>query len=314
MRRFLIILLSLVSFVACSHKDLCYNHPHVANVKVDFNWTEDPEKVPETMSVYFFKEGSDGEALRFEFTEQSGGKIRLLPGVYHAVCVNSDERNHHVADPNEYHSFYMTTKDAVSVSGLSSFGVTPQDLPKVKSGEKERMVTEPNNVWYSNARDIVIEDDIEQNVSLDIRSQLVTYQVIIRNVSNLKWVYGVSASMSGLSGGLYPGSGELSEEKVTIPFEARWNREDNTVTGSFTSFGHCPSDKNKHFLKVYAVLADNTYWDFTYDVTDIIHNSKDEEVISIELDGLPIPKPVVNGGGFKPTVGEWHSVEIELTM
>lgn len=314
MRRLTVYILPIVALVSCTHKELCYDHPHVTNVNVEFNWTEEPEKVPESMSVYFYRDGSADEPLRFEFTEQSGGRIRLTPGTYHAVCVNSDERSHQVLDINEYDSFYVTTKEAASITGLATFGVTPQNLPRAKAAEEERIVAEPKNVWYSNARDIEVGDGTEHSLSLDIKPQLATYKIEINNASNLKWVYGVSATMSGLVGGLHLGTGQLSEEKVTIPFDAQWNKEDNTVTGSFTTFGHCPTKENKHYLKVYAVLADGSYWDFTYDVTDIVHNAPDEETITIELDGLPIPKPVANGGGFKPTVGEWNSVEIELKM
>ena len=312
--RFILASLILLFACSCTHKELCYNHPHITNVNVDFNWTEEPEKVPESMSVYFFKEGSESEPLRFEFTEPTGGRIRLTPGVYHAVSVNSDERNHAVKDTYDYDSFCVTTKDASSVAGLSKFGVAPKDLPRAKSAEQERMAVEPNNVWYANARDISVPDGEDHYVTLDIKSQLVTYNIYVKNAANLKWVYGISASMSGLAGGIHLGSGQLSDERVTIPFVARWNRDDSTVTGSFTSFGHCPTDTNKHYLKIYAVLADDSYWDFTYDVTDQVHNAPAGNLITIELDGLPIPKPVANGGGFKPTVGDWNSVEIELTM
>lgn len=304
----------MIAFMSCTHKELCYDHPHVTNVNVEFNWTEEPTKVPESMSVYFYKDEFAGEPIRFEFTQRNGGRIRLTPGTYHAVCVNSDERTHQVLDINEYDSFYVTTKDASSITGLSAFGVTPQNVPKAKAAEQERIVAEPKNVWYSNARDIFVGEGTEHSMSLDIKPQLATYNIEVKKVSNLKWVYGVSATMSGLVGGIHIGSGELSEERVTIPFEAQWDKENNTITGSFTTFGHCPTTDNKHFLKIYAVLADGSYWDFTYDVTDIIHNAPDENRITIELDGLPIPKPVANGGGFKPTVGEWNSVEIELKM
>ena len=313
MKRLIITVLMLFFLVACTHKELCYDHPHVTNVNVQFNWSTTPEKMPSSMSVYFYKE--DGSApLRFEFTNPDGGKIRLTPGVYHAVCVNSDERSHQVQNGHDFNDFYLTTKDAASMSGLATFGVSLQNLPKAKDSEEERIVAEPVNVWHSNARDIVVEEQGEQSLSLYVQPEVVTYNVEIKNASNLKWVYGVSGTISGMSGGVHPGKGTLSEEKVTIPFEARMNKADGMVTASFTTFGHCPVDENSHYLKIYAVLADNSWWDFTYDVSDLIHDAADSDVITIELEELPIPKPVANGGGFKPTVGEWNSVEIELKM
>lgn len=314
MKRILIIIILLASFAACTHKELCYDHPHISNVNVAFKWAVEPEKVPESMSVYFFKEGREDDPLRFEFTDSTGGRIRLTPGVYHALCHNSDTRSNQAHDTEDYHSYCVSTKDVSSVSGLATYGVTPQSLPRAKSAEDERVVVPPESFWYSNLRDIVVEDKADHEIQLEIQPQLVTYNITVNDAENLKWVYGVSATLSGLAGGFHPGRGELSEERVTVSFEASMNKEDGSVTGTFTSFGHCPDKSNPHYLKIYAVLADNSWWDFTYDVTDIIHNSPDPYNLHIELDGLPIPKPVANGGGFKPTVGEWNSVEIELKM
>ena len=36
--------------------------------------------------------------------------------------------------------------------------------------------------------------------------------------------------------------------------------------------------------------------------------------VHIELDGLPIPKPIDREGGFTPDVDEWGVLEIEVSM
>ena len=93
----------------------------------------------------------------------------------------------------------------------------------------------------------------------------------------------------------------------------------------FHIFGHCPRHAegihNKHMLTIYAVLADNSKWYYTMDVTETIHNAKAEEEeekterITIYIDeGLPIPKPIVNGSGFQPTIDGWQGEEIEVGM
>jgi hypothetical protein len=40
----------------------------------------------------------------------------------------------------------------------------------------------------------------------------------------------------------------------------------------------------------------------------------DAEEIIVNLDDLPIPKPIVNGGGFQPTIDGWQGVEIDVGM
>ena len=313
MKKLLILPLVLFTLWNCTHKELCYDHPHISNVNVQFNWMEEPEKTPESMSVYFFEEGEE-KPLRFEFTNKGGGRIRLTEGTYHAISVNSDVRTHILHDIEDFNSFRVSTKDASSIAGLSTFGITPNDLPRMKNTEDERIASAPEYLWHSNARDIYIHDRSEQDVQLELESQVVTYNIEVRNAANLKWVYGMSATISGMAGGFHPATGELSEEKVTIPFEVQMNKEESLITGCLTSFGHYPGDEYPHYLKVYAVLADNSWWDFTFDVTDQIHGAQDNETITILVEELPIPKPVANGGGFKPTVGEWNSIEIELKM
>lgn len=67
------------------------------------------------------------------------------------------------------------------------------------------------------------------------------YTVEIRNAENLKYVSGISGSLSSLAGGLLPGVGydAISEECVTIPFDAAVSADKTLVTGSLLAFGHC---------------------------------------------------------------------------
>ena len=54
------------------------------------------------------------------------------------------------------------------------------------------------------------------------------------------------------------------------------------------------------------------------DVTDQMHdkvkNPPESQNIYIDLEGLDVPKPIVNGSGFHPTVDDWASEEIDLRM
>ena len=76
---------------ACEHKDLCYDHPHSANVEVVFDWTEAPDANPATMSLYLYPEDGS-EPMRYEFTKREGGTIIVPEGMYDALCVNSERR------------------------------------------------------------------------------------------------------------------------------------------------------------------------------------------------------------------------------
>ena len=36
--------------------------------------------------------------------------------------------------------------------------------------------------------------------------------------------------------------------------------------------------------------------------------------IHIDIEELPVPKPIVNGSGFQPTIDGWQGVEIDVNM
>ena len=77
-------------------------------------------------------------------------------------------------------------------------------------------------------------------------------------------------------------------------------------------------------LTIYAILNDGSKWYYTTDVTTQMHKEQqpgtepqgdeDDEEITIDVEGLPIPKPISDGGGFEPTIDGWQSIEIEVGM
>ena len=48
-------LLAIDSF-SCEHKELCFYHPHVVTVRVDFDWKKRPASQPGRMCVFFYPE------------------------------------------------------------------------------------------------------------------------------------------------------------------------------------------------------------------------------------------------------------------
>ena len=45
-------LLAMILF-SCEHKELCFHHPHMVTLRVDFDWKNAPQADPEGMCVYF---------------------------------------------------------------------------------------------------------------------------------------------------------------------------------------------------------------------------------------------------------------------
>ena len=193
-----------------------------------------------------------------------------------------------------------------------------QSAPRANESGKERVMSEPEMLWSAHAERLVIKTNGEKSfITLKPKARVKLCSVEIKNVENLRGVKAMSASISGLSGGWFAGTDELSSEKVTIPFPVTVDVANSKVTGSVNFFGHCPIQPNKHILMVYAQLNDGSNWYYEVDVTDQIHDpeQKDETHIKIELDKLPLPKPNPDTeGGLQPSVSKWNEIYIDIKM
>lgn len=298
---------------ACEHKDLCYDHPHSANVEVVFDWTEAPDARPATMSLYLYPEDGS-EPMRYEFTKREGGTIIVPEGMYDALCVNSDKETHRIQNKERMETFQVTTGDTRSLRG--ALATRSETAPLARGAEEERSVMEPEALWSDHAErlDIGPASGVKRIV-LTPKPRVNTCTVEVRNVENLRHVSALSASVTGMAGGWLAGIDELTTEKVTIPFEVHANEEKTQLSGNLTFFGHCPKETGTHKLMIYALMSDgNTYY-FEADVTDQLHDpAQDPTHIVIVIDKLPLPKPVSGGGGLQPTVKDWEEVHISLPM
>ena len=304
----------LAVLTSCEHKELCYDHTSSVAVNVIFDWRNAPDATPRSMSCYLFPTDG-GKVLRYEFTNRTGGVIRVPAGRYDALCLNSDTETINYRNTEKEKSFEVTTRTTVLLSGLASLGGRLSEAPRAGDAENERVVLSPDMLWSDHAESIELErTSAPQTVTLYPKVSVCRYTVEIRNAENLKYVSGISGSLSSLAGGLFAGKSETTEELVTIPFEVTVSADKSTLRGGLLTFGHCPSKQNRHRLIVYAILSDESKWYYTYDVTDQIHLAPDQRNVHIVLDGLPLPKPIVNGGGFQPSVDEWQSVDVDIEM
>lgn len=300
----------------CEHKELCHDHPHTTQLQVVFDWAKAPDASPKSMSLYLFPQDG-GKALRYEFAGHKGGKIRVPAGHYDALCLNSDTEGIYYRNADKRTTFEVTTRTTTLLSRLSSLGVPSQNAPRAEGTKNERVALEPDRVWSDHTENIQLKKATDgQSLTLYPEISIHTCTIEIRNAENLKYVSGVSASISTMAGGMLPGIGPnaLSEERVTIPFGVAMSADKTTITGGIQSFGHCPTTQNSHKLVIYAVLADGSKWYYTYDVTEQFHTAPDPQHVHILLEKLPIPKPIVDGGGFDPSVDEWEDIEVDIEM
>lgn len=78
-----------IGLTACEHKDLCYDHPHFATVRVIFDWTKiSNHDKPEGMRVVFYPTDDESNTWIFDFPGGEDGEVELPENDYRVICFN----------------------------------------------------------------------------------------------------------------------------------------------------------------------------------------------------------------------------------
>ena len=296
-------------FFSCEHKELCDDHSHTAGLYVVFDWLHAPNANPETMRLYLFPLDG-GKALAYEFTDYRGGHIRVPTGRYRVLCVNSDTESVLYRNIDLFDRFEAYAPDGVLTVGSSV------SIPRAEGTSDERIAKSPDRLYSARLDDLTIEiSKGDQTVTLYPELSVCHYRVEIRNVSNLKYISseGLSGALSGLSGGLLVGQNELTPYLVTVPFDVVSDGV-STLTAEFLVFGQVGMGEPAHKLVIYVIMPDGSKNYYTFDVSKQVDEAADPRDVYILLDGLPLPKPIVNGGGFHPSVDEWQNEVVDVMM
>ena len=325
-------------FASCEHKDLCYHHPHSVKIIVKFDWSKAPDANPAGMCVFFYPE-SGGEARRFDFSGRNGGQIEINIGKYRAIAYNNDTEAVRYANGSfENHRLY--TREGQLLEPMEIAGDFRPTLPEEAQGN--RVVITADQVWGASAEMIEITMDgtyydhetITGDMSgpqlkVDNTGEIVeitftpedvvchySYEYI--NVKHLSSRHKLSAALTGMAGVYYPGMWELHTDRVTLPFEARSDKN-SRIVGDFLTFGHHNKNAQPHRMVLYVVSADADGKPiakaFTTDVTDQVHGAENPRRVHIVIsDTINLPVPIEGGSGFAPTVDDWDVVEEDIIM
>ena len=302
----------LIGAGSCEHKPFCWHHPHKCMLKVDFAWWDAPEgeKLVKSMALYVYpKDGSDNR--RIDFPGSAGGIIELNTGDYDFLCLNSDTETLLYEGTEKHHTFNVFTREAHPLSGLevraasdgaysgqgqgASGGFNIDDtydtVRRSEGTEDERVSREAENAYGVALEGVNVHGDegVLQVVTMYPRNLMVYVHVIIEDVNCLEKVEKVGGTLSGLSGKVRAADAKRIGEHNIVPFSLLPNREEHTLEGFFTTFGHCPEDILKgHKLAVYIITEEGDHLFYDYDVTGQVEESPDEKYITVRVKGLDI--------------------------
>ena len=302
-------------------KERCYDHDHGvtdANIlRVQFGWNEAPDANPATMRLAVFSEGA--QPVQVPFSGKAGGEVKLNDGAYSLIGYNSDTEvlGTRGDNWNDFEVYSLETQ----MTTVSRLFATTRNVPKSRGTEEQPLVFEPDELWTSAVGNVTVHSQGVATVTMPMEVATCEYVFTINNVPNIEYITGAAATVSGMSGSWYPARGSSSDDQCIMPFEMQL-QGGVRLSGKVRTFGHCPyheeGDEHQHQLTVYFELTTGQKYYYSFDVTDTLHDGKHwfegGTETYIELDEIPIPKPLTNGTGLQPNVDEWMEVPIVLNM
>lgn len=311
MNRSVLLLFITLTLASCNHKDLCDDHPHTQSVKIIFDWEKSPEANPRGMCVWFYRQ--DGAPLRYDFSGREGGDILLPMGSYQVIAYNNDTEAVMMRGENAWSTHEAFTREGDVLEPVLGSGFR-SDAPRA---EGERVVMPPDMLWGASVVTVVVDSGTHEIV-LCPESAVCHYTCEIRNVSNLKYISHMCASLSGLSPSLMMSTATSTDERVTIPF-ATIHDGNATIRGEFLTFGCNTAGSRSNRLLLYVWLRDGRKLCYgseseRFEVSDQILRAPDRRNVHIIIDGLDMPAPIENGDGFDPSVDDWDIVNQDIEM
>ncbi len=333
-----LLVLSALSLCSCVHKELCLHHVHETRLRIVFNWQNASEANPGGMCVYFYPVDG-GSPIRFDFNGKDGGEISLPMGEYNLLAYNNDNEAVMFANTEKMEKHIAFTREGDILEPVYGNGYKSSKVPRPMDASNERVVITPDMIWAATATAVKIEDakvtytfvplDSEtESVTVESREMVImvyphellcNYTYEVRNVKYLRHVVQVCGSLSGMAGMMTVAGEELGRECVTLPFAAVSDRE-SKITGQFYTFGHNEENDKPHRMTFYVWMDDGNKYvlgsdgEERFNVTRQIHEAPDRKRVHIIIDGLDLPKPIENGGGYKPSVDNWGEVYEDVIM
>lgn len=176
-RSLMLAAVAMLTLSGCEHKELCYHHPHGANVRIQFDWRDAPDASVEGMAVFFYPlayvdpddpDGGRGDqddvilqplapCYRVDITGMEGGVLRGVPnGKYRVVCYNNDTDGVLFNYVNAYDKHHGFTRDGSPLEPL--YGAAANRAPMAEGSEGQRVVITPDQMWGCSVADVEVHD------------------------------------------------------------------------------------------------------------------------------------------------------------
>ena len=334
MVKFLWILLMLLA--SCNHHELCYHHPHTAQVRVNVDWSEFEEENPTGMTVMVYP--ADGTKPYTTITHTLDHTSFSLPeGTYHTLAFNQSvsefgslefrQMDHYaeakVVSASHESRWYQGRADGGRVATQPEWIATHSEEGTMVTREMVEELRPEGKYRIGDAMEYVLSSLVPQNIIYTIH-----IRVNIEGIYNLR---SARAALDGMSEGYRFAAARPSDITATYLME-EWkltvDKSDPTrgyIDTNLYCFGlpeghQGKADENLFTLSV--LLVDNkTVLDFPFMVGDKFESGDASVRLQLNLEltlADPLPDVMPEGGsgsGFDAIVEDWgEEIEHDIQM
>lgn len=312
---------SVVAMASCEEKELCFEHPHAANISVRADWTDFAAcEEPTGMTVRFYPRQQD--YVRTVTTNDiTYAETYLRRDVYDILVFNQSPSEFGTITFADFDHFDKAT--AYAAPRTSAWYVTKATEQLVHNPEWLGIDT---SMGHSVTQEMLDDGKVHQIATLHPTPLTKRVRIIVhlKNIYNLA---STRASLGGLAAGCLLSKRTPTAAAATQIFE-NWTmtKDDNPVNGVVVcndlTFG-LPSGhkgtKSSNMLSLSFLLVDQkTVVNHDYYVGDLIKTDPTDSSLTIEIsvdEPLPDVKPGEGGGGFDASVDEWgETVNIDIDV
>ena len=305
---------------SCEHKELCYDHPHAVQARIDVDWSLFTEETPTGMSVMLYPKDAGGQMYTALSNNTAYVDLSVHPGTYRAVAYNQS--------PSEFGTITFSNMDRGDEATAYAAPLTSRWY-KTRA-DNERLVCNPEWLAVGDPLCTVSADEVARQrgarsgtraTIATIVPQCVVYTVDvtihIRNAYNLR---SARASLDGMADGFSMAQMRPTQTVATQLIE-QWtltrdadNPANGTLHATITSFGlpwQHQSVPDANHLRLSLLLVDGTTQkDYDFLVGDAFRISEGVDLTLTLNETIDTPLPDVKpeggqSGGFDAKVDDW---------